>query len=82
MITSALSLPHKGSRGGLLMVPCSPKALWLPNTSTGLQQRSGWPFPPFTSALSFQADLCDSPFFAINCNVLLEAPNTNDKDSH
>lgn len=33
------------------------------------------------STLSFQAALCDSPIFAINCDVLLEASVTNDKNS-
>lgn len=47
----------------------------------GLQQPSCWSFCPFTtSTLSFQAALCDSPFFAINCDVLLEASVTDDNE--
>lgn len=44
---------------------------------------SGWSFRAFTHALSFQAALRDSPLFAINCDILLEALITNDeKNSH
>lgn len=34
------------------------------------------------SASSFLDALCDSPFFAINCDVLLEASIINDENSH
>lgn len=63
--------------------PSSLGTLKLPGYESWALQLSGWSFCPFmVSARSFLDALCDSPFFAINCDVLLEASIINDEHSH
>lgn len=65
----------------LCPLPCMPCR--SPDTRAGPGLPSGGSFCPFTvTALSFQAALCDSSFFAINCDILLEAPIRNDENSY
>jgi hypothetical protein len=74
-----------GHRVGMVIISCPPPS--EPHSSldtrVGPPQLSDWSFCPFTlSASFFQAALCDSPFFAINCDVLLEASIVSDENSH
>lgn len=72
-----------GQGGCYRSPPSSLGTLKLPGYQSWALQLSGWSFCPFmVSASSFLDALCDSPFFAINCDVLLEASITNDEHSH